>query len=186
MIRYLFLVAFIFNGYESVAEARKSYKAHVHGHATLGISVEKPTILAAELVVDSASIYGFEYAPVKPEDKKKQKEGLDKLKGSALELFKFDSSLGCKLTSATVTVIQESKPKKKVYGYSRRKAKLSSGEHSEVKASYSFSCKKPLKGTKLGFGFSKQFKGIQELKVIPLGKSDKTQIIENDVGAVEL
>jgi len=207
MIRYLFLITVLWLSYAGSADARKSYKAHVHGHATLALSIEKANTLEAQLVVDSASIYGFEYTPVKPEDKKKQKQGLEKLKDPAAQLFKFDPALACELVSATAVVIQESKPKKKVYGYSRRKAKKSSGEHSEVKANYVFKCKKPLKGTKLGFGFSDKFKGVQdpkkgkkgkkgkkardpggirELKVIPLGQSHKTKVIKNDVGVVEL
>ncbi len=168
------------------AEARKGYHAHVHHHATLAISTEKANKLEARLTVDSESIYGFEHTPVKPEDKKKQKAGLDTLKSAALKLFKFEPQLGCKLESSSAKVVSQKKAKKKVYGYRRKKSRQLQGEHSEVHASYVFSCKKLLKGSKLEFGFSKVFPGIHELKVVPLEQSHKTQVIRKDGGSVEL
>lgn len=107
---------------------------HEHGTGKLSIAQDGGKL---ELDLDSPgmNLFGFEYMPKTDADKKAVADAEAKLKDGAT-LFVFDEDAGCQQTDVKVTTAQE-KP-------DADEAAHDKGEvHSDVEASWVFTCEKP-------------------------------------------
>jgi hypothetical protein len=107
---------------------------HEHGTGTLSIAQSGKEL---DIGLDSPgmNIFGFEYMPKTDADKKLVADGEAKLKTGA-DMFVMDADAGCKQTEANVSTAQEKQD--------AAEAAADKGEvHSDVEASWKFSCEKP-------------------------------------------
>ena len=146
-----FLVStIVFTFYPSLSQllpnqAFAKAKEHSHGVADLKIAAEGKKI-AIEFESPADSIYGFEHTPKTEADKKKQADGLQRLKEKFSNLVGFDKSLGCVVKTESVEVLQ------------------GRGNHSEVRSKFEFECEKTVAGTEIKVDFSSEFPAIQTIR----------------------
>ncbi|MCX6118561.1 MAG: DUF2796 domain-containing protein [Proteobacteria bacterium] len=153
-----------------VATARSGHKAHEHGRAALNVAVEDKKVVF-EFESPSESIYGFEHEAKTDEQKKTRDAAVQILKESVDKIFIFESKLGCSVTSNSVepfvTEDDHDDHHKK-----NSKAKHS-GEHSEVHAAYTATCKESPAGSQLQVDLVSLFPKLKSIKVQVVG--DKSQ-----------
>jgi len=145
--------------------AIENHKAHVHGVAKLTLAMENSTHAEIDLDVPGDSIFGFEHKATSSADKKSQAAGFSKLREQAQSVIQFDPSLGCAVSVKKVEIEKE---------------ESGSGEHSDVNASYSVECKKPLSGTKLTMGLIRLFPKIKNVSLQILSSIGQTQKTVHD------
>lgn len=125
--------------------------AHVHGHGTLGISVEGKRV-TFDLEAPGADIVGFEHLATTPE----QKAALAKAKATLsdpLALFKLPAAAGCKVAETDVEVEHDHGDHKEDAG------------HSGIEAEFELDCAAPDAITAIEFDYFKAFPNAKALSV---------------------
>ena len=125
----------------------REHGAHKHGAAEMAIAFEGATG-QIDFGVPSESIYGFEYVPKKDADKKKQKDGLEKLEKNISSMVQFDAKLNCVVSKEKLEVEQHK------------------GEnHANVDAEFKVVCQKSPVGTTITFNIQQVFPKIKSVAV---------------------
>jgi hypothetical protein len=168
----------------SGAERRQGH-VHAHGAAELNIVVEGKKI-AVEFRTPAEGIMGFEHEAKTDADQKKRDAAIKDIKERFGEMVIFDKKLGCAFRAGEVLLVEtdgaDSKDPK-----GKKSADKKSGEHREVRATHSFSCNHDPAGSRVAFGVTKLFSGIQALKVQVLsGKKQSGTTIKKDKGSISL
>lgn len=125
----------------------REHKAHVHGAAKMAIAFDG---LTGKITLELASegIYGFEYAPKKEADKKKQQDGLKKLETSISEMVAMAPDLKCVFTKEKVEVDQHE-----------------GGKHSDIDASFNIKCEKDPADSIITFNVQKYFPRLKDVDI---------------------
>ena len=87
----------------SARASERQLDAHQHGHGTLNLALEGPTLLI-ELEAPGADIVGFEHPAKSAEDRAAIESAKGRLK-NPLALFALDAEAGCVVESADVELI---------------------------------------------------------------------------------
>jgi hypothetical protein len=147
---------------------RHQHGAHVHGTATVSIAVDGQTA-TIEFTAPTEGVVGFEHEAKSAADQAKQARALDLLRNRMDNLVVFDPTLGCRFSPTSVGVVQQDT------------------EHAEVHGTFAVSCQKPLPGSKMRFGFTKTFPGIQTVTVQLVGTTQQAGAsIKRDQGELEV
>jgi Protein of unknown function (DUF2796) len=147
---------------------RHQHGAHVHGIATVNIAIEERTA-TIEFISPAESIMGFEHRATSAADQKRQAMALDLLRNKIGSMVVFDPALGCTFSATTVDVLHQDK------------------EHAEVHSTFAASCHTPLAGSKVRFGFTKIFPGIQTVNVQLVAATQQVGMsIKQDKGELEV
>ncbi len=147
---------------------KHGHKSHDHGAAEVNLAVEGKKV-DIEFHSPATAVVGFEYVPTSAADKKKQADALATLKANISKMIVFDAAAGCKITPKSVEVDQ------------------SEPDHAEIDADFTATCAQPPAGTKVSFGVSKIYPGIEKVKVQAIGSSGSTGAeISKDKGTVTL
>jgi Protein of unknown function (DUF2796) len=147
---------------------RHQHGAHVHGTATLNIAIDERTA-TVELISPAESVIGFEHQAKSAEDQKRQAMALDLLRHKIDSMVVLDPALGCSFSPTRVELLQKD------------------AEHAEVHSTFAVSCHTPLAGSKLRFGFTKTFPGIQTVNAQLVGATQQVGArIKRDKGEVEV
>jgi Protein of unknown function (DUF2796) len=169
------------------AAEKRRHEAHVHGVAEINIAVEG-TKATVEFRAPAESVMGFEHEAKSESDRKKRDAALEQLRTKRDQMVLFDSKLGCKSSDLKTAIVEEKGDHAKAQsGKDVHKDQKKSGEHREVHGTFSIACDKPLAGSRVRFGVSKVFPGIQEIKVLVLGDSGQSgATIKRDKGDIKL
>ena len=147
---------------------RHQHGAHVHGAATLNMTIEERTA-TLELITPAESIIGFEHQAKSAADQKRQAMALDLLRHKISSMVVLDPALGCSFSPTRVDVVQQDQ------------------EHAEVHSTFTVSCDTPLAGSQLRFSFTKTFPKIQTVNVQLVGVTQQVgALIKRDKGEVEV
>lgn len=150
---------------------RRQHDAHVHGHAGLDLVVSGD-VLEAEFHAPAEAVYGFEHEAKSDADKAKAEAAVNAFKANIANMISTAPALACKWNDGQIDSRVEGKGGEK---------------HADFRARYEAKCGAPLGGTQIGFGFSKVFKGIRELKVqVVNGDKQSGTEIKADKGTVAL
>jgi hypothetical protein len=147
---------------------RHQHGAHVHGTAALSIAIDGQTA-AIEFTAPADGVVGFEHQAKSAADRARQAKALDLLRNHIDNMVVLDPTLGCRFSPTSVDVVQQDT------------------EHAEVHGTFAVSCQKPLPGSKMRFGFTKTFPGIQTVTVQLLGATQQAGAsIKRDQGELEV
>jgi len=122
------------------------HAAHEHGHATLNIAVEGPSLLL-ELKVPAADIVGFEHAPQTAAQKQQLDAALATLQ-QADNLVALGKNAGCQLQQVKLQHHLDDK---------------ASTAHGDIEASYAYSCQSPAELTSITLTLFKHFASLQDI-----------------------
>lgn len=122
------------------------HEAHEHGHASLNIAVEGPSLLL-ELKVPAADIVGFEHAPHTAAEQQQFDAALTTLH-QADNLVDLEKKAGCQLQQV------------KVQHHLTDKV---STAHGDIEASYAYSCQSPTELTAITLTLFKHFASLQDI-----------------------
>lgn len=153
-----------------------SLSAHEHGHVSFEMAIDGMQA-AVELRGPAESFVGFEHKPKTKKEKKLVKSLEKDLKQQALTLLGFDAALECKLSSYGFDMIHESNHKHD-HDHDHDHGDKHKGEHSEIKISYKFDCKKMVQATKLELGLKKSFNNIKNISVAILPSNGNAFAVE--------
>jgi hypothetical protein len=169
------------------AAEKRRHEAHVHGIAEINIAVEG-TKATVEFRAPAESVMGFEHEAKTESDNKKRDAALEQLRTKKDQMVVFDPKLGCKSSDIKTAIVEEKGEGTKAQpSKDAQKDQKKSGEHREVRGTFSVACDKPLAGTRVKFGVYKVFPEIQEIKVQVLGDSGQSGgTIKKDKGDVKL
>ena len=136
----------------------QNHKAHVHGAAILILAME--TEITGSIDLDSAadSIMGFEHEAKSKADQAAKIAAFKMLRDQAASIIKFDKSLGCTVTATKVEMEKEAH-----------------GQHADINASFSVSCKKPVSGSQVEIGLIGMFPKLKKVSLQILSSSTQTQ-----------
>jgi hypothetical protein len=147
---------------------RHQHGAHVHGTAAVNIAVDDRTA-TIEFTAPADSVVGFEHQAKSAADQARQGKALDLLRDRMDHMVVLDPALGCRFSPTSVDVVQQDT------------------EHAEVHGTFAVSCQGPLPGSKMRFGFTKAFPGIQIVNVQVVGATQQAGAsIKRDKGELEV
>jgi Protein of unknown function (DUF2796) len=171
----------------ALAAEKRHSEAHVHGVAEINIAVEGSKA-DVEFRAPAENVVGFEHEAKSDSDKKKRDAALEQLRTKMNQMVVFDSKLRCKSSEIKTAIVEEKEGQTKAQaGKDVHKEQKKSGEHSEVRGTFSVACDKPLAGSRVRFGVSKVFREIQEIKVQVVSDSGQSgATIKKDQGDVRL
>jgi hypothetical protein len=129
---------------------RPQHGAHVHGTAVVNIAIEGRTATIG-FTAPADSVVGFEHQTKSAADQTTQAVALDRLRNNIDNMVVVDTALGCRFSPTKVDVAQQD------------------AEHAEVHGAFAVSCHTPMAGSKVRFGFTKAFPGIQTVNVQLVG-----------------
>jgi len=166
MIRAMAVTATIFalSAAHAAAEPARQLGPHQHGHGTLNLAIEGPTV-QMELEVPGADIVGFEYEATTAEDRAKVKAAEERL-AQPSALFVLPRNAGCKVISAKVS--RESEIDHDAHEHendAHAEADGHEAEHSEFHAEYALSCSDVAAITTIAFAYFDAFPNSEELAV---------------------
>jgi len=175
----------------SVARAEDEHRelgAHVHGHGTLNIAVEKNRVVM-ELEAPGMDIVGFEHAARSPE----QLAAVSKAKvelAKPLAMFNLPASASCTVSKAEVELETEHDDD----GEDHAEHADEDGDHDEAEAghtefhvTYALDCAKPDNLTSITFAYFTAFAGAKELTVnVVTAKAQNTYEVSRDKPTVDL
>lgn len=151
-----------------------SLGAHEHGHVSFEMAIDGMQA-AVELRGPAESFVGFEHKPKTKTEKKAVRDAQKVLKQQALPLLGFSADLECTLSDFVFDMIHESNHK---HDHDHGHGDKHKGEHSEIKVTYKFSCKKMVQATKLELGLTKSFSNIKNISVAILPSSGNAFAVE--------
>jgi hypothetical protein len=175
---------FLFAGAGSTAEKRHAH-THVHGAAEMNIVVDGKKVVV-EFRSPAEGLMGFEHEAKSDADKKKRDAVMKVIRERFGEMVVFDKKLGCTSQPGDIVLVQtddgDSKDPKQ--GKSDHKK---SGEHRELRATHNFTCSNDPAGSRVGFGVTKLFPSVHEVKIQVLsGSKQSGATIKKDKGNVGL
>ncbi len=151
----------------------KSQKAHEHGKAQLGVSIEGSKV-GIDFESPAEAIYGFEHEAKKASDKKKRDDAVQIFQNKISEMITFDSSLKCKFKEKEIEAFVVEKEDDHDNDHKKEKSSHKHhGQHGEFHAEYEVTCEKSPVGSEVLIAIKKFFPKIKSLKVVIL--SEKTQ-----------
>lgn len=167
-----------------VAAEKRRHDAHVHGLAEINIAVEG-TKATVEFRAPAESVMGFEHEAKSESDRKKRDAALEQLRTKRDQMVLFDAKLGCKSSDVKTAIVEQKEEAQSAKDAHKDQKK--SGEHREIRGTFSVACDKPLAGSRVKFGVSKVFRDIQEIKVQVVGDSGQSgATIKRDKGDIKL
>jgi Protein of unknown function (DUF2796) len=125
--------------------AHREHKAHKHGAASLSIAFDGDNG-EIDFEAPGESIYGFEYAPKKETDKKRQLDGVALLENNLSAMIQFDPSLKCNFTKKNVQVEREK-----------------NSTHSAVHAEFNVACAQSPVGKSVIFYIQRSFPKLKDV-----------------------
>jgi hypothetical protein len=156
-----------------------NHKAHVHGAAKLMLALETETSGTIDLDCAADSIVGFEYEAKTKKDKSTRDQAFQKLRDHANSVVNFNQSLSCTVSATKVEMEKEEG--------NEAAAETTHGQHSDVNASFSFSCKKPLNGSTLQVGLIALFPKLKSVSLQILSNTSQTEsIVKNEHDSVNI
>lgn len=144
-------------------------KAHVHGVAQLSVVLENDSSGTLVYEGPSETVFGFDHKAVTEKEKKAQKEATKVLSDLASGLFVFDPKLNCRLGKGKVEVLFED-------SHSDHQKGEKSGEHSEVRATWSLQCQSSVVGSSLIINMGSYFSRIENLNVQFLSSKSQSEL----------
>lgn len=154
-------------------EEHRELGAHVHGHGTLNIAVEK-TRVSIELEAPGMDIVGFEHSAESAEQKAALTKAKEQL-ADPLALFKVPAAAECKLADAKVELESEGehahgkddKAHDHYHDHGDKDGHDHDGKsgHNAFQVTYALECAKPESITSITFDYFKAFAGAKELDV---------------------
>jgi hypothetical protein len=171
-------LVFAFLGFTIINSAlaeTHNHKAHVHGAAKLTLALETETSGTIDLDCAADSIVGFEYEAKTKKDQNTRDQAFQKLRDHASSVLIFNPELACTVTATKVEMEkEESKAEAPV-------AESMHGQHSDVNASFKFSCKKKLSGSTLQVGLIALFPKLKSVSLQILSDTTQTEsIVKNE------
>lgn len=150
------------------------HRAHVHGVATLTLALENE-VLEIQFESPAASLVGFEHKAVSLQEKQAIKQMQSLLKSPEL-LFEFTGAK-CQSKEATIDLSGGMASEEKEHdhhGHHHHKKEnhhdhakeKDHDSHSEIKASYLFSCQQSQNLTSVSIALFKQFPGIEKINAM--------------------
>ena len=98
----------------------------------------------------------------------------------------FEADRGCQFATQKIAVEADVEGKHE-HGKGTEKAQKKSGEHSEVHAEFTVTCKQPLAGSQVRFGVSKVFPAIKTVHVQVLSDARQAGVeVKSDKGSLRL
>jgi hypothetical protein len=168
----------------SGAERRQGH-VHAHGAAELNIVVEGKKI-AVEFRTPAEGIMGFEHEAKTDADQKKRDAAIKNIKERFGEMVILDKKLDCTFQAGEVHLVETDDAHSKDHK-GKKSADKKSAEHREVRAMHYFTCNHDPAGSRVAFGVTKLFPGIQVLKIQVLsGKKQSGATIKKDKGSIGL
>ncbi len=158
-----YLAVFFLLSVSAIAKT-ENQEAHVHGLATLTLALENE-ILEIQLESPAANLIGFEHKASSPEEKQTIKHAKTLLLSPA---FSFNGT-NCKPEQATVDISEvmgNAHDHHHDHDHYHHSEDHSDSSHSEITASYQFSCKDGKKLHSISVALFKQFPGIEKIKTV--------------------
>ncbi len=149
------VTSIILGSFPAAAQEHSHHEAHVHGHSTVNIAVEKQK-LHVELLSPGADIVGFEHQAHSLEEKQKLSDTIHRLKQFET-VFLLPDDAQCSLDHAHIEI-----PEKKKSDANHASEERS---HSSIHAHYGFDCAKPEKLNAIEFSIFEHFSNVRELEV---------------------
>ncbi|HMS02825.1 MAG TPA: DUF2796 domain-containing protein [Gemmatimonadaceae bacterium] len=169
------------------AQSRPTPKAHTHGLATLDIAIEGRTGVL-RFSAPAEDIYGFERAPRTPAERQQREAALARLRTRFAELVIFEASLGCRITSTSLTdAVDRAADHDRAQAAGRDHDHEHDNEsgHAEVTADYALACTRPPAGRDIRFGITRAFPAVRTVQVQLLSDDrQEGRRIERDRGTV--
>ncbi len=176
----LFTAALLMIATSAFAEEKRQAGAHVHGHGTLNIVIDKDTV-SMEFEAPGNDIVGFENEPSTPE----QKAAVEKAKATLanpLSLFKPTAAAGCTLKSAEVKMEAGSHDHAGHDHTGHDDAKANGAgpaqpgtKHADFDGDFTFQCADIGKLTGMTFDYFKLFPAAEELDVTVVTPKGQTK-----------
>ena len=153
---------------QAAAKMERQLGAHQHGHGTLNLAIAGQTI-NMELEVPGADIVGFEHKAEAAENKAGIEEA-EKTLAQPLALFTLPDAARCKVASAKVDLVGETKPEHDEeqdahVGHAQQDEHRAEATHSEFHAQYSLACSNVEAVTTILFPYFNVFPNSKELTV---------------------
>jgi hypothetical protein len=169
------------------AQSRPTPKAHTHGLATLDIAIEGRTGVL-RFAAPAEDIYGFERAPRTAAERQQREAALARLRTRFAELVIFEASLGCRITSTSLTdAVDRAAEHDRAHAAGRDRDHEHEDEagHAEVTADYALACTRPPAGRDIRFGITRAFPSVRTVQVQLLSDDrQEGRRIERDRGTV--
>lgn len=147
--------------------AKREHKAHAHGAAKLDLALDGQRV-QVEFESPAHAVVGFEYTPKSAADKKRVETALTTLKSRIGEMVIFPAASACVFTPSKVELHPD-------------------GDHSEVHATFTVACGKPLDGGIIRFGVTKVFPEIEEVAVQWISDKQQTSVqVKRDRGTLTI
>lgn len=142
----------------AMAQSTRMEEAHVHGHGTVSIAVDGPT-LTILVETPAYDVLGFEHTASTLEDKRlvAAVRSLLERPGTLLEI---PSEAGCSLSGANVSIGPE--------GNGQHDHGAAGETHSDIEAEYRFTCAAPASIDRIGFPWFEAFPLSKELEIVVL------------------
>jgi Protein of unknown function (DUF2796) len=167
------------------ASSGASQRAHVHGVGRINIVVEGQQA-TVEFLAPAEGLYGFEHQARTPAEQEKRDAALARLQEQISSMVVFEAERGCQFATQKIAVETDVEGKHE-QGKSTEKAQKKSGEHSEVHAKFTVTCKQPLAGSQVRFGVSKVFPAIKTVHVQVLSDARQAGVeVKSDKGRLRL
>lgn len=153
--------------YEAPAKADEGnfeqHGPHEHGTGVLSVAMEDNK-LSLHLDSPGMNVFGFEYAPTSDADKKTMADAQAKLWVGS-NLFAFDPDAGCRQTTATLNDFPIKLTTDEAADLKNAEHDEHGETHSDVEASWTFTCTKPDAVTTLATTLFSTFSGFHKLNV---------------------
>jgi transketolase C-terminal domain/subunit len=147
---------------------RHQQGAHVHGAAAVNIAIDDRTAII-ELIAPADSVVGFEHQAKSAADQTRQEKALDLLRNDMDRMVVFNATLGCRFAPTKIEVVRQGE------------------EHAEVHGTFAVSCQSPMAGSKVRFGFTRTFPGIETVNVQLVGVTQQVGAsVKRDKGELEV
>ena len=167
------------------AASGASQRAHVHGVGRINIVVEGQQA-TVEFLAPAEGLYGFEHQARTKAEQDKRDTALTRLQEKISTMVVFEADRGCQFATQKIAVEADIEGKHEP-GKGTEKAQKKSGEHSEVHAEFTVTCKKALTGSQVRFGVSKVFPTIKTVHVQVLSDARQTGVeVKSDKGSLRL
>jgi hypothetical protein len=162
-----------------------SQRAHVHGVGHINIVVEGQQA-TVEFLAPAEGLYGFEHQARTQAEQDKRDAALARLRENISTMVIFEADRGCQFATHKI-VVEADVEDEHEQGKGAEKAPKKSGEHSEVHAEFTVTCKKPLAGSQVRFGVSKIFPTIKTVHVQVLSDARQAGVeVRSDKGSLKL
>jgi Protein of unknown function (DUF2796) len=166
----------------TAAEQRHA-EGHVHGVAEINIAVEGKKIVV-EFRTPTEGLMGFEHEAKSDAERRKRDTALKLINDKFPEMVILERKPGCRFEGGKATIVRSDSKDADSRGHGDHEK---SGEHREVRGTFSFECQSDPAGSRVRFGVAKLFPDIHEIKVQVLSDAKQSGVtIKKDQGEVRL